>query len=106
MPASRQSPTILVASWVSVAPHARKNSLPPPKVPVPKLRADTLSPEEPSCLYSILSLMQMCPSLVLRDAVVALFCACVLAEPADLKYMNNNRPLLDAHNCYPYDGRW
>jgi hypothetical protein len=23
-----------------------------------------------------------------------------------LDYLNKNRPTLDAHNCYPYDGRW
>jgi hypothetical protein len=30
-----------------------ENSLPPPKVPVPKHSAETLSPESPSSLYSI-----------------------------------------------------
>ena len=25
---------------------------------------------------------------------------------ADLQFLNHNRPVLDAHNCYPYDGRW
>ncbi len=29
-----------------------------------------------------------------------------IAEPADLNFLNGNRPVLDAHNCYPYDGRW
>ena len=24
----------------------------------------------------------------------------------DLQLLNDNRPILDAHNCYPYDGRW
>ncbi len=23
-----------------------------------------------------------------------------------LEYLNGNRPTVDAHNCYPYDGRW
>ena len=23
-----------------------------------------------------------------------------------LEFLNRNRPVLDAHNCYPYDGRW
>ncbi|HMD50195.1 MAG TPA: hypothetical protein VKG79_13895, partial [Bryobacteraceae bacterium] len=27
-----------------------------------------------------------------------------LAAPLD--FLNHNRPVLDAHNCYPYDGRW
>ena len=30
----------------------------------------------------------------------------VWAQTADLKYLNGNRPVLDAHNCYPYEGRW
>lgn len=25
---------------------------------------------------------------------------------ADLEFLNGNRPIVDAHNCYPYDGRW
>ncbi len=24
----------------------------------------------------------------------------------DLKFLNNNRSLFDAHNCYPYEGKW
>ncbi len=28
------------------------------------------------------------------------------AQSSDLDFLNNNRPVLDAHNCYPYDGRW
>ncbi len=28
------------------------------------------------------------------------------APAADLQFLNGNRPVLDAHNCYPYDGRW
>src|SRR5579875_1662036 len=28
------------------------------------------------------------------------------ASSADLQFLNDNRPVLDAHNCYPYDGRW
>lgn len=27
-------------------------------------------------------------------------------QPQELKYLNGNRPTVDAHNCYPYDGRW
>jgi hypothetical protein len=31
----------------------------------------------------------------------------VVAIPAQqLDYLNGNRPTVDAHNCYPYDGRW
>lgn len=28
------------------------------------------------------------------------------AQHADLGFLNHNRPVLDAHNCYPYDGQW
>ncbi len=28
------------------------------------------------------------------------------AQQGSLDYLNHNRPVLDAHNCYPYDGRW
>ena len=40
MPASRQTSTSLVASSTPLSPQARKNSLPPPNVPAPKLRAE------------------------------------------------------------------
>src|SRR5437667_9318697 len=32
--------------------------------------------------------------------------ALLLAAPPQLDFLNRNRPVLDAHNCYPYDGRW
>ena len=28
------------------------------------------------------------------------------AQPNPLDFMNHNRPLPDAHNCYPYKGEW
>jgi hypothetical protein len=28
------------------------------------------------------------------------------AQGPDLNFLNHNRPVLDAHNCYPYDGKW
>lgn len=28
------------------------------------------------------------------------------AAAADLTFLNHGHPVLDAHNCYPYDGRW
>ena len=28
------------------------------------------------------------------------------AQTASLDFLNHNRPILDAHNCYPYQGRW
>lgn len=43
---------------------------------------------------------------------VALFLALTLtafsayAQGPDLDFLNHNRPILDAHNCYPYDGQW
>lgn len=46
---------------------------------------------------------------------VRLLCALVVAAAAlsadaapagDLDFVNHGRPILDAHNCYPYDGKW
>ncbi len=28
------------------------------------------------------------------------------AQPSQLDFLNHNRPVLDAHNCYPYERRW
>jgi hypothetical protein len=28
------------------------------------------------------------------------------AQPAPIDFLNNNRPVLDAHNCYPYEGQY
>ena len=42
----------------------------------------------------------------IRCTVLAMICAaCVPAQP-QLDLLNHNRPLPDAHNCYPEDGRW
>lgn len=41
--------------------------------------------------------------------IAALFFALLgvgLAQTASLDFLNHNRPILDAHNCYPYQGRW
>src|SRR6266851_1802506 len=27
-------------------------------------------------------------------------------QTSSLAFLNSNRPILDAHNCYPYEGRW
>src|SRR5207248_6384804 len=51
-PASRQISTRRFASATSLEPHALKNSLPPPNVPVPNVSAGTIRPDAPSCLYS------------------------------------------------------
>src|ERR1051325_7645083 len=52
-PASRQMSIRRLASFASLAPQALKNSLPPPKVPVPSVSAGTRNPELPSCRYSM-----------------------------------------------------
>src|SRR6476660_5694128 len=52
-PASKQMSTSRVASATSLAPQALKNSVPPPNVPVPKLRTGTFNPDLPSCRNSI-----------------------------------------------------
>src|ERR1700753_1683358 len=57
MPASRQISTIFFPSATSVLPHARKNSLAPPKVAAPKLRTETLRPEPPRRRYSMAAWM-------------------------------------------------
>jgi hypothetical protein len=36
----------------------------------------------------------------------ALLAGSLLAQKPALEFLNHNRPVLDAHNCYPYDGRW
>lgn len=28
------------------------------------------------------------------------------AQQQDLNFLNHNQPVLDCHNCYPYDGQW
>ena len=40
-------------------------------------------------------------------AAVGILLAPALAAPNDaLDFLNHNRPVADAHNCYPEDGRW
>ena len=34
-----------------------------------------------------------------------LFCASLAAQPL-LDFLNHGKPVLDAHNCYPYQGQW
>ena len=45
-------------------------------------------------------------SLVGLLAIVTLSAFSALAQKADLDFLNHNQPMLDAHNCYPYEGRW
>src|SRR5258708_5164544 len=35
-----------------------------------------------------------------------LLAATALCAQPRLDFLNHGRPILDAHNCYPYDGRW
>jgi hypothetical protein len=35
--------------------------------------------------------------------LASLLCA---QSPAALDFLNHNQPVLDAHNCYPYEGQW
>src|SRR5437879_8424675 len=37
---------------------------------------------------------------------VALFAFVLPVAAQDLDFLNHNRPVLDAHNCYPYEGQW
>ena len=45
----------------------------------------------------------------MRNACLALLLVALFpcsAWPQNLNYLNGNRPLVDAHNCYPDDGQW
>ena len=39
-------------------------------------------------------------------AMLAVMLSWATASAADLAFLNHGHPVLDAHNCYPYDGRW
>ena len=39
-------------------------------------------------------------------ALLATFVLPDLAQGQDLDFLNHNQPILDAHNCYPYEGHW
>jgi hypothetical protein len=41
-----------------------------------------------------------------RLAAGLVACAALHAQIANLELLNHGRPVLDAHNCYPYEGRW
>src|SRR5277367_657342 len=70
-PLSMQISISFFASSTPVSPQARKNSLPPPKVPAPKLRTGTFRPEWPSCLYSICDLSMLHRGGSLRQKIPA-----------------------------------
>ncbi len=46
----------------------------------------------------------------MKPLTIALFLAATAlslrAQKNDLNFLNGNRPVPDAHNCYPYDGQW
>ena len=50
-------------------------------------------------VYVIVLGMRLLPSLLLLAAPVC-------AQTTSLDFLNHNRPILDAHNCYPYEGKW
>lgn len=39
-------------------------------------------------------------------ALLAVVVSGGVAAAANLEFLNHAHPVLDAHNCYPYDGRW
>lgn len=39
-------------------------------------------------------------------AVAILVSVSAFAQPSPLDLLNHNRPVVDAHNCYPYEGQW
>ena len=39
-------------------------------------------------------------------ALLAVWVSGGVAAAANLGFLNHEHPVLDAHNCYPYDGRW
>src|SRR5437899_9349910 len=46
-------------------------------------------------------------SVPLRFLAGTLLLVCAAsAQTSPLYFLNHSRPLLDAHNCYPYEGRW
>jgi len=43
---------------------------------------------------------------VRTTAAVALIAKLAFAQSGSLEVLNHGRPMVDAHNCYPYEGRW
>jgi hypothetical protein len=41
----------------------------------------------------------------MKHALLAFTATCALAQ-TPLDSLNHNRPVIDAHNCYPYEGKW
>src|SRR5215472_13286197 len=42
----------------------------------------------------------------MKPVLISLIAATTLAAQQQLDLLNHNRPILDAHNCYPYQGRY
>jgi glycerophosphoryl diester phosphodiesterase len=47
-----------------------------------------------------------CKARFLSALVLVASCLAARAQGPDLDFLNHNQPLLDAHNCYPYEGKW
>jgi hypothetical protein len=45
-------------------------------------------------------------SLIASFAAIILSSFSAQAQGPDLDFLNHNQPILDAHNCYPYQGHW
>ena len=43
----------------------------------------------------------------MKQALILLFAGLpLLAQSSGLEFLNGNKPVVDAHNCYPYNGQW
>ena len=54
-------------------------------------------------LQSSCVILRLMRTSLLLSAVLAMFLQAMPAQ-VNLDFMNHNRPMLDAHNCYPYKG--
>jgi hypothetical protein len=43
---------------------------------------------------------------VLAWMLASVTASIAVAQEPDLDFLNHNQPILDAHNCYPYEGHW
>src|SRR5580704_17276512 len=64
------------------------------------IRPTMLTGRHSVVIYSGYTCLGMKPIVFAAIAGAALF-----AQPP-LDFLNHNRPVVDAHNCYPYEGRW
>jgi hypothetical protein len=42
----------------------------------------------------------------MKRLLICLITSAALLSAQSLDFLNHNRPVLDAHNCYPYEGQW